>query len=212
MKIAMINGSPKLGKSNSAAFLKILEPMVSVGHEISHYNINKKFLTPEQYSELCSMDALIFAFPLYIDAIPAHLFKMLIVLEEYMKKEREKEIYVYAIINNGFYEGRQNHIALEILQNWCLRSGLHFGQGIGQGAGEMMDFIEEVPLGHGPLKNLGKAMISLANSINLSRGGEMILFNPNFPRFLWKLMGSHFFWNTRAKKNGLKKKDIMKKV
>lgn len=212
MKIAMINGSPKLGKSNSANFLKILEPMISGEHKIVHYNINKKPLTSEQYSDLCHMDTLIFAFPLYIDAIPAHLFKMLTVLEEYMKAKREKEIYVYAIINNGFYEGRQNRIGMEILKNWCLRSGLHFGQGVGQGAGEMMNFVEKVPLGHGPLKNLGKAMESLANSINSRGDGEMILFSPNFPRLGWKIMGTHFFWNATAKKNGLRKKDIMKKL
>lgn len=210
MKIAMINGSPKLGKSNSGFFLKKLENMISNEHEILHYNINKRPLTSEQYSELCHMDALIFAFPLYIDAIPAHLFRMLITLEEYMKAEREKKIYVYAIVNNGFYEGHQTHIAFEILQNWCLRSGLHFGQGIGQGAGEMMDFVEDVPLGHGPLKNLGKAMESLANSINSSSEGEIMLFSPNFPRLGWKFIGTHFFWNVTAKKNGLNKKEILK--
>lgn len=212
MKIAMINGSPKIGKSNSGFFLKILEPMISAGHEISHFNINKKPLAHEQYSELCRMDTLIFAFPLYIDAIPTHLFKMLIVLEEYLETEPEKEIYVYAIINNGFYEGQQNRIAIEILQNWCLRSGLHFGQGIGQGAGEMMNFIEKVPLGHGPLKNLGKAMESLANSINSRTDGETMLFSPNYPRLGWKLMGTYFFWNAMAKKNGLRKKDIMQRL
>jgi hypothetical protein len=212
MKIAMINGSPKLGKSNSGFFLKKLEPMISNGHEISLYNINKRPLSSKQYSELCHMDALIFAFPLYIDAIPSHLFRMLITLEEYMKVERKKEIYVYAIVNNGFYEGHQNRIALEIFRNWCLRSGLHFGQGIGQGAGEMMGFVEEVPLGHGPLKNLGKAMESLASSINSSSEGETMLFSPNFPRFGWKFAGTHFFWNVTAKKNGLKKKEIFRKL
>ncbi|MBL4930437.1 hypothetical protein [Clostridium paridis] len=212
MRIAMINGSPKLGRSNSAFFLEKFEKIISEGNEISYYNINKKPLTNDQYRELCHMDVLILAFPLYIDAIPSHLFKMLISLEEYMKKEREKEIYVYAIINNGFYEGKQNRIAFEILKNWCLRSGLKFGQGIGQGAGEMMNFIEEVPLGHGPLKNLGKAMESLAMSINSKSVGETILFSPNFPRAGWKFVGTHFFWNVAAKRNGLKKKDVLRKL
>lgn len=211
MKIAMINGSPKLGKSNSVTMLKLLETKLNIGNEIMHYSMNKQPLTDEQYRALCRMDVLVFAFPLYIDAIPSHLFRMLVTLERYLKTERKQEIYVYAIINNGFYEGKQNHIALDILKNWCERSGLHFGQGIGQGAGEMMEFIENVPLGHGPLKNLGRAINSLADHI-LTRGtGENILFSPNFPRFGWKFTGTHGFWNVNAKKNGLAKQDIFRR-
>ena len=56
-------------------------------------------------------------------------------LEEHLKAECKKDISVYAIINNGFFKGRQNCVALEILENWCLRSGLNFGQGMCPGAG-----------------------------------------------------------------------------
>lgn len=63
---------------------------------------------------------------------------MMIRLEDYLKKEADKDIYAYAIINNGFYEGTQNHIAVEILKNWCERSGINFGMAICQGAGEMI--------------------------------------------------------------------------
>jgi len=212
MRIAMINGSPKLGKSNSGRMLKALEPLIISEHEISHYTINKRPLTDEQYIELCHMDTLIFAFPLYFDAIPSHLLRMLTTLEGYMKAERKKEIYVYALVNNGFYEGKQTCIALEIIKNWCIRSGLHFGQGIGQGAGEMMGFIEKVPLGQGPLKNLGRAMERLAKNIHSQGSDDSLLFSPNFPRFAWRFAATHSFWHAKAKKNGLKKKDIMKRL
>ncbi len=212
MRIAMVNGSPKLAKSNSSFMLKALEPLINPGNELTHYNINKKPLTKEQYSELCNMDILVIAFPLYIDALPSHLFQMLVNLEEYMKAERKKEIYVYAIVNNGFFEGQQSHVAFEIINNWCLRCGLHFGNGIGQGAGEMMGFIENVPLGHGPLKNLGCAMKTLANNIHLRSVEKPKLFSPNIPRFAWRFSGTHFFWNATAKKNGLTKKDILKRL
>ncbi|MRN56345.1 hypothetical protein [Paenibacillus monticola] len=212
MKIAMINGSPKPVKSNSALMLKTLDPLISTGNELTYYNINKRPLTIEQYCELCRMDTLIIAFPLYVDGIPSHLFRMLVALEEFMRVEREQEIYVYTIINNGFFEGRQNHIALEIMRNWCTRCGLHFGQGLGQGAGEMMGFLEKVPLGQGPLKNLGKAMESLAHNIHSRSMDESMLFSPNFPRFAWRFSATHSFWNATAKKNGLKKKDMLKRL
>lgn len=211
MKIAMINGSPKLGKSTSGMMLKIIKASVDAEHKTTCYNINKKPLNEEQYIELCHMDILIFAFPLYVDAIPSHLFRMMIKLEKYLKKEGKEDIYVYAIINNGFYEGHQNKIAVDIIENWCDRAGINFGMAICPGAGEMVGSLENMPTGHGPLKNLGKAMDSLTNSIHKKGIGNPIFFSPNFPWFAWRFM-SHSFWNMNAKKNGLKRKDILRKI
>lgn len=212
MKIAMINGSPKVGKSNSGYMLQQLEPLLSPGNELFFYAISGKPLSDGQHGELCRMDALIFAFPLYIDAIPSQLFRMLIALSEHMKMERNEEIYVYAMINNGFFEGKQCRVALEILQNWCFRSGLHFGQGICQGAGEMMGSLEQIPFGHGPFNNLGTAMESFAKHIQSRGTEEPLLLSPNFPRFAWRFASTHTFWNAAAQKNGLKKKNILKRL
>lgn len=211
MNIAMINGSPKLGKSSSEAMLKRVETFMDDEHDITYYNINKKPLDEGEYIQLCHVDVLILAFPLYIDAIPSHLFRMMIALEEYLKKEAAENIYVYAIINNGFYEGHQNKIANDIIENWCGRAGLNFGMAICLGAGEMVGSLDNVPIGHGPLKNLGSAMECLTDSIHKKKTRKSIFFNPNFPRFAWKFM-AHAFWNSSAKKNGLNKKDIAHKV
>ncbi|MDP4152237.1 MAG: hypothetical protein Q8865_02190 [Bacillota bacterium] len=212
MKIALINGSPKPSKSNSEFMLQKLEPLILTGNEIFHYQLNRKPLSEVQYCELCRMDALVFAFPLYIDAIPSHLFRMLVELEKRMKAERKKDIFVYALINNGFFEGKQNCVALEILQNWCLRSDLRFGQGVCHGAGEMIGSLQQVPLGHGPLKNLGAAMNSLADNIQSRSCGESLFISPNFPRFVWRFTATHTFWNATAKKNGLKTYEILRRL
>ncbi len=212
MKIAMIDGSPKYTVSNSSRLLGKLEPMIHDNNEIVHYHLATKPFTEEQYLELCRMDILIFSFPLYVDGIPSHLLRMLVKLEDFMKADRQKPVTVYAIINNGFYEGKQNHIAVRILENWCLKSGITFGQGIGMGAGEMMDSVGNVPLGHGPLKNLGAAYQSLSDSIRSRASGKPIYLSPNFPKFAWKFSAIHFFWNANARKNGLKKKDILRQL
>ena len=209
MNIAMINGSPKYKDSNSLKFLERLEPMLCEDNKIIHYNPAAKPFLEEQYLELCHMDILIFSFPLYVDGIPSHLFRMLISLEEYMKINRQNSITVYTIINNGFYEGIQNHIAMK---NWCLRAGLTFGQGIGMGSGEMMGSLDNVPLGQGPLKNLGLAYQDMADNIKSHSTGNPVFLSPNFPKFAWKFSASHFFWNAAARKNGLKKTDLLRQL
>jgi len=215
MKIAMINGSPKLGQSNSEAVLKRFEPFLEDQHQIIHYNLSKQALTVRQYEELCEADALVLAFPLYIDAIPSHLFRMMVELETYLRQRQRTDLYVYAIINNGFYEGQQNHIAAGIVKNWCQAAGVSFGMAIGQGAGEMIGFMEHIPVGHGPIRNLGRAMKRLADCIqsrDVSRKqGEVLLFNPNYPRFAWKITANRAFWHPRARKNGLKPRDLKKR-
>jgi hypothetical protein len=133
---------------------------------------------------------------------------MLSELEQVMHRYRKKDILVYAVANNGFFEGNQNHIAFDILKNWCIRAGLSYGQGIAQGAGEMMPFIKNIPLGYGPLKNLGNAFTKLAQNIKNRKCAPDILFSPNWPRFAWRYMATHKFWHPHAKKNGLKIHEI----
>ncbi|MDF2937374.1 MAG: hypothetical protein K0Q90_2747 [Paenibacillaceae bacterium] len=209
MKIAMINGSPKSGKNNSAQLLRSLEPLLGKEHELFHYHINRLPLTEPDYASLCQMDVLVLAFPLYVDAIPSHLLRMLTELESYMKAERTKEVMLYAIVNNGFFEGVQNRIAISVLQNWCVRAGVRFGQAIGQGAGEMLESVEKVPHGRGPMKNLHGALETLAANLQSRKPGDTILLSPKFPRIAWKIAGT-VGWNSMAKKNGLTKKELRK--
>lgn len=114
-------------------------------------------------------------------------------------------------MNNGFYEGKQNHIAIQQMKLWCCDNGFVWGQGIGCGAGEMLPFLKKVPLGHGPTKNLGDALEAFAININRRGTGEELYINPNWPRFMWKYQANRMYWIPKAKKNGLKKKDIFKK-
>lgn len=79
------------------------------------------------------------------------------------------------------------------------------------GVGEMLPFLEKVLLGHGPNKNLGAALEVFAANVSRQNSGEDLYIKPNWPRFIWKHQANRMYWIPRAKKNGLKKKDIFRK-
>ena len=205
MKICIINGSPKAGKSTSGLLIGYLMPFIK-GNEIITYNVCKMDFSQIQFSPIQSSDVLIFAFPLYIDSINSALLRFLIELQK--RGFKNKNINVYCIINNGFYEGRQNHIAASIMQNWSKAAGLAYCQTLGIGAGEMLPFFKDIPLGHGPNKSIGIAIQKLCQNILSLNQGEDLFISPDWPRFLWKIQASLCFWYPRAKKNGLKIKKL----
>lgn len=210
MQISIINGSPKLGKSTSDLILEYLTPLISDNNAIEIYNISKTEMNEQRLAYIENSGVIIFAFPLYIDSIPSHLLEFLIQLEK--RQFSDKNTMVYCIVNNGFYEGRQNHIAIEQMKIWCASNHLKWGQGVGVGAGEMLPFLKDIPLGHGPNKNLGNALKRLSLNILSAQSGETLFISPNWPRFLWKIESSQFVWYPRAKTNGLKRSRLYDQV
>jgi multimeric flavodoxin WrbA len=157
MKISVINGSQKPSGSNSGIILHALNNLLRKDNDINNYTLGLNQFSEEIYNKITLSDAIVFAFPLYTDSVPPNMLKMLIELEGFFGRKKAKEIIAYAIINNGFYEGKQTYIAFEIIQNWCERSGVQFGGGIGQGACEMLGATKELPLNKSPFNNLWRA-------------------------------------------------------
>lgn len=208
MKISIINGSPKASKSISQLLIEYLIPFIG-GNETAIYNVCKMELSEMQFSQIQNTDVLVFAFPLYIDSINSRLLRFLAELEN--RGFRKNNIAVYCMINNGFYEGRQNRTAAEIMKNWCRAAGLTYGQTLGIGAGEMLPFLKNIPLGQGSNKNIGAALQELSRNIVSLHPGEDLFISPNVPRFLWKIASSYGFWYPKAKKNGLNRKRLKEK-
>ena len=156
---------------------------------------------------MAESNALVFAFPLYVDGIPSHLLSCIMQLESFLSTIKEKDIVVYTLVNCGFFEGHQTALAIEMMKNWCKKAGLRWGQGIGMGAGGMLQSVKNVPAGYGPKKDLGEALSKLVKNISERSSGEDIFITANFPRFLYKL-AAEMGWRKSVKANGLKTRDL----
>ena len=105
MRIAFINGSPKVKNSASGALLEDLKGYFSETNEILDLGFHTTDVSETVKAELSTADAWVFAFPLYVDGIPGHLLSCLVQLEEICI--HNPQIQVYGIVNCGFYEGIQ---------------------------------------------------------------------------------------------------------
>jgi len=207
MKIIIINGSPKTLKSNSEILGNYLFPLLKENNIKKYYSIYFQ-LNDKTKNEIYNSDVLIFIFPLYVDGIPSNLLKLLVKFEkENVVRPKTK---IYCIVNNGFYEGKQNFLALLHMKNWCKKVNAKWGQGIGIGSGELLPYLKKFKLGQGPLKNLEKILNRFSRNILTLNSDKNIYINPNWPKNLYFIQGS-FSWILKARKNNLKIQELFKK-
>lgn len=206
MKVLLINGSPKTRNSSTELILKHTELLLSDYCEINTITAAKPYtLETEKLVQAC--DAMVIAFPLYVDAVPSHLLRYLRDVSKTVQACK-KNLTVYPVVNCGFYEARQNRLALDVIKMWCFKSGITYGQGIGLGAGPILGF---APIGRGPNTNIGKVLSQIVENIKSGACADNIFAEPNFPRFLYKA-AAHSSWKKHAKNNGLSVKDMYKKI
>lgn len=207
MKIIIINGSPKTIKSNSEILGNYLFPLLKENNIKKYYSIYFQ-LNDKTKNEIYNSDVLIFIFPLYVDGIPSNLLKLLVKFEkENVVRPKTK---IYCIVNNGFYEGKQNFLALLHMKNWCKKVNAKWGQGIGIGSGELLPYLKRFKLGQGPLKNLEKILNRFSRNILTLNSDKNIYINPNWPKSLYFIQGS-FSWILKARKNNIKIRELFKK-
>lgn len=91
-------------------------------------------------SEISEADTVVLSMPLYVDGVPSHLLPFLKKMELHCYN-RNKDINVYVIANNGFIEGKQNEPLMQIVENFCYRSRIKWRGGLGIGGGVMMNVV-----------------------------------------------------------------------
>ena len=207
MKISIINGSPKAIKSNSEILGNYLSSLLKENEIKKYYSIYAR-LDDKIKNEIHNSDILIFLFPLHVDGIPSNLLKLLVKFEE--EKVVKSETKIYCIVNNGFYESKQNRLAILQIKNWCEKVNARWGQGIGVGAGELLPHLKKYPLGRGPLKNLGKVLDKFSANIITLKSDEDIYINPNWLKSLYFFQAT-ISWILKGKKNNLRVRELFRK-
>ena len=207
MKISIINGSPKAIKSNSKILGNYLSSLLKENEIKEYYSISFR-LNDENKNEIYNSDVLIFLFPLHVDGIPSNLLKLLVKFEE--EKVIKSETKIYCIVNNGFYESKQNRLAILQIKNWCEKVKARWGQGIGVGAGELLPYLKKYKLGQGPLKNLGNVLDEFSSNILTLKSDEDIYINPNWLKSLYFFQGS-ISWILKGRKNNLRVRELFRK-
>ena len=207
MKISIINGSPKAGRSNSEILGNYLLSLLKDNEIRKYYSISVR-LDDKIKNQIYNSDVLIFLFPLYVDGIPSNLLKLLVEFEK--EKVVNPATRVYCVVNNGFYEGKQNRLAILQIKNWCEKVKARWGQGIGVGAGELLPYLKKCKLEQGPLKNLGKALEKFSINILILKNDKDIYINPNWLRSLYFFQGS-ISWILKGRKNNLRVRELFRK-
>ena len=207
MKISIVNGSPKAIKSNSEILGSYLSSLLKENEIKKYYSISFR-LNDENKNEIYNSDVLIFLFPLYVDGIPSNLLKLLVKFEE--EKVVKFETKIYCIVNNGFYESKQNRLAILQMKNWCEKVKADWGQGIGVGAGELLPYLKKYKLGQGPLKNLGKVLDKFSTNILTLKSDEDIYINPNWLKSLYFFQAT-ISWILKGRKNNLRVRELFRK-
>jgi len=71
MKISLINGSQKIGESNSGIILDRLNNLIKEKHEVKTYKVYQKSVdNNKMFKDIISGEIIVLAFPLYVDTIP----------------------------------------------------------------------------------------------------------------------------------------------
>ena len=148
MKTVFINCSPKKRFCASAYFLFLQS--LFVGGEKAKERLRSPADHARILEQLRDARAVVFGLPLYVDGVPSHVLRFLETMEAFCR-ENGLRLRVYCVANNGFIEGKQNEPLMQVFENFCARSGLAWGGGVGIGGGVMLNvtrilFVVEIAL------------------------------------------------------------------
>ena len=195
--VLMINCSLRGKGSHTGVFLKRVQERVGTHVDAVSLMLGKQL---DQIAEAISKaETVVFGAPLYVDGLPASALKL---MEKIKTLGTGNGCRLYAVVDNGLYESRQNVNMLSMVKDFCAENGFLYRGAAAIGASELVGTLmrsgEHSPW---PTRNAKRCLDRLAEAIKTGNKIDDIYADPFlFPRWLYILIA-----NTNWQK--LKKKD-----
>ena len=204
--IVALSGTPKVKDSATSALIAHIEKALDA--PVTTYQATRLIRAKDPsdaITDIIHADVVLVVSPLYVDSLPAPVIKALTMLEATMvSNDSDHRPRVYAVSNCGFFEKSHNELALDIVANFCERTGCAWQYGIGIGGGASIPTLSSSPA-RGLVAGVFAALDDLAQAIRTDAGPRPNVFvAPKMPRALYRLI-SNSGWRTLAKQYGTQK-------
>ncbi len=213
LNAVLLVGSPRGDRSVSKALGdRLLRGLAAKGAAVESHSLyaahGSETKTDAWLAAADKADLLIFAFPLYVDQLPAPVILALDRLAERRRAPGAKaRIRLAALVQCGFPETHQNRPALEIMETFAKAAGLDWAGGLAMGMGGAVSgrTIPEKP--GGMLRNvllaLDEAVAALVEGRPIPAAAIARIGAPPMPRKLY-FLAANWGWRMQARKNAKK--------
>ena len=180
--ILLIDCSIRGRNSNTRVFLKQLQAyMESPAELLGLYGGGSP---AEIVTAVANAETVVLGVPLYVDGLPASTLRLLEMVKACGAGQQCK---VYAVVNNGLYESRQNENLLSAIKDWCAESGSKYCGALAIGAGEVAGVLMRgKKWSLWPVRRIKKGLRHLAKTIDAGKETIDAFADPFvFPRWLY---------------------------
>jgi len=209
--ICLLNGSPKGKNGVSLHFLEKLNQSIDSKKYTTTFINAKGSRLEADFKIIENADVLVISFPLYIYCLPGMLMRYLEDYSQYVnsKEKSEKTTEVYAIVNCGFPNPEICNNALRVIKNFCQRTNLHWRFGIAVGMGGILAAGKNSFLINKLSSTVYRSIGKIKKDIEKPDEGrkEDYYVSPHISKGLVRFLINKS-WSSKAKENGLTRKDL----
>lgn len=185
--ILLVDCSLRGARSNTRRFMRQLQAYL--GTVVDVISLSAGVSAEEAADAIGRAETVVMGVPLYVDGIPASALRL---MEAVKARGAGNGCKVYAVVNNGLYESRQNENLISMIRDWCSGSGSTYLGAAAIGAGELVGTLikgGQSPLW--PVNNALSVLRQLAEDIKAGKATDTLYADPyRFPRWLYILIAN----------------------